>query len=31
MTKAAEKVTTRIKKKNYPKLLDENYSLKNVK
>lgn len=31
MTKAAEKVTTRIKKKNYPKLLDEGYSLKNVK
>lgn len=31
MTKAAEKVTTRIKKKNYPKLLDENYSIKNVK
>lgn len=31
MTKAAEKVTNRIKKKNYPKLLDENYSLQNVK
>ncbi|QIW09462.1 ABC transporter substrate-binding protein [Francisella sp. LA112445] len=31
MTKAAEKVTTRIKKKNYPKLLDKNYNLQNVK
>ncbi|ASG67326.1 hypothetical protein CDV26_01995 [Francisella halioticida] len=31
MTKAAEKVTTRIKKKNYPKLLNKNYSLQNVK
>ncbi|MED7787645.1 ABC transporter substrate-binding protein [Francisella sp. 19X1-34] len=31
MTKAAEKVTTRIKKKNYPKLLDKNYNLQNLK
>jgi len=31
MTKAAEKVTTKIKKKNYPKLLDKNYNLQNLK
>ncbi|AJC48277.1 ABC transporter substrate-binding protein [Allofrancisella guangzhouensis] len=30
MTKAAERVTTNIKKKNYPKLLDDNYKLQNV-
>lgn len=31
MTKAAEKVTTNIKKKNYPKLLDKDYNLQNLK
>ncbi|QLE79558.1 ABC transporter substrate-binding protein [Francisella sp. Scap27] len=30
MIKAANKVTTRIKKKNYPKLLDKDYKLKNL-
>ena len=30
MTKASEKVTLRVKKKNYPKMLDTNYELKNV-
>lgn len=30
MTKAAEKVTTRIKKKSYPKLLDKKYNLQNL-
>lgn len=30
MIKAANKVTTRIKKKNYPKLLDKDYKLKNI-
>ncbi|QIV95474.1 ABC transporter substrate-binding protein [Allofrancisella inopinata] len=30
MTKAAERVTTNIKKKNYPKLLDDNYKLQNI-
>ena len=30
MTKAAEKVTLRVKTKNYPKMLDKNYDLQNV-
>ncbi|ALB01989.1 membrane protein [Francisella persica ATCC VR-331] len=30
MIKAAEKVTTRIKEKTYPKLLDGNYNLQNI-
>ncbi|AEB28158.1 MlaC/ttg2D family ABC transporter substrate-binding protein [Francisella hispaniensis] len=30
MTKAAEKVTTKIKEKTYPKLLDKNYNLQSV-
>ncbi|MGQ4002738.1 ABC transporter substrate-binding protein [Francisellaceae bacterium CB300] len=30
MTKASEKVTLKIKKKNYPKMLDKDYELKNV-
>ena len=30
MTKASEKVTLKIKKKNYPKMLDKDYEIKNV-
>ncbi len=30
MIKASEKITLKIKKKNYPKMLDKNYELKNV-
>ena len=30
MTKASEKVTHKIKKKSYPKMLDKDYELKNV-
>lgn len=30
MVKASEKVTLRIKKKNYPKMLDKDYQIKNV-